>query len=232
MRFGVLVFPGSSGDQDCHYVISEVLGRDVEYVWHGSSDVSGFDCLVLPGGCSYGDYQRSGAIASLSPVMKAVEKFSAGGGYVIGIGNGFQVLCEAGLLPGTLIGNAGARFVCRSVDVRVETASTPWTSAASSGELLRIPIAHASGNYQVETRALEEMKRMGQVVLRYCAPDGSVTPESNPNGSAENIAGVCNREGNVMGMMPRPERASEEELGSRDGLVIWNSLLSHCGAPA
>lgn len=230
MRFGVVVFPGSS-EQDCHYVISEVLGQDAGYVWHAETDVSGYDCLVLPGGASYGDYLRAGSMARLSPVMKAVERFAAVGGYVIGIGNGFQVLCEAGLLPGATLLNEGLKFVCRFVDVRVETASTPWTSGASVGEVLRMPIGHGEGNYQLERGALEEAKRRGQVVLRYCGPDGSVTPGSNPNGSVESIAGVCSREGNVLGIMPHPERASEAELGSRDGLVIWNSLLSHCGVP-
>ncbi len=231
MRFGVVVFPGSNCDHDCHYVIREVLGQDVDYIWHGSTDVSGFDCLVLPGGFSYGDYLRTGAIAQFSPVMKAVGRFADAGGYVIGICNGFQILCEAGLLPGAMMRNVGLKFICRFVDVRVETTSTPWTSAASVGEVLRIPIAHNEGNYQVEPRELEEMKRLGQIVLRYCSPEGAVTPEANPNGATENIAGICNREGNVLGMMPHPERASEVELGSSDGLAIWNSLLSHCGVP-
>jgi phosphoribosylformylglycinamidine synthase len=230
MRFGVVVFPGSNCDHDCHYVIREVLGQDVDYVWHGSTDVRGYDCLVLPGGFSYGDYLRTGAVARFSPVMKAVEEFAAMGGYVIGICNGFQILLEAGLLPGAMMRNTGLKFICRFVDIRVETTSTPWTNGATVGEVLSIPIAHNEGNYQVPPETLEEMKRRGQVVFRYSSPDGSVLPEFCPNGSTENIAGICNREGNVMGMMPHPERASEAELGSSDGLVIWRSLLTHCGA--
>lgn len=229
MRFGVVVFPGSNCDHDCFYVLDKVLGQDVDYLWHGSTDVSRFDCLVLPGGFSYGDYLRTGAVARFSPVMSAVEKFAAGGGLVIGICNGFQILLEAGLLPGAMMRNTGLKFICRFVDVRVETTSTPWTSGAARGQVLRIPIAHNEGNYQVDAAALEEMKRRGQVVFRYCSPDGSVKGEHNPNGATESIAGICSREGNVLGMMPHPERASEAELGSEDGLVVWRSLLSHCG---
>lgn len=229
MRFGVVVFPGSNCDHDCHYVLGEVLGEEVEYVWHGSTDVSRFDCLVLPGGFAYGDYLRTGAVARFSPVMKAVEEFAADGRLVIGICNGFQILLEAGLLPGAIMRNVGLRFICRFVDIRVETTGTPWTSAASRGQVLRIPIAHGEGSYQVSADVLEEMKRKGQVVFRYCSPEGSVLPEYNPNGAVESIAGICNAEGNVLGMMPHPERASEAELGSTDGLVIWRSLLAHCG---
>lgn len=230
MRFGVVVFPGSNCDHDCHYVIGKVLGQDVDYVWHGSTDISGFDCLVLPGGFSYGDYLRTGAVARFSPVMKAIEKYAAGGGMVIGICNGFQILLEAGLLPGAMMRNTGLKFICRFVNVRVETTSTPWTSAAGQGQVLKIPIAHGEGNYQVTADVLEEMKRLGQVVFRYCSPEGSVLPEFNPNGSTENVAGICNREGNILGMMPHPERASEVEIGSTDGLVVWRSLMNHCGA--
>ena len=230
MRFGVVVFPGSNCDHDCFYVLDKVLGQDVDYLWHGSTDVSRFDCLVLPGGFSYGDYLRTGAVARFSPVMSAVEKFAAGGGMVLGICNGFQILLEAGLLPGAMMRNTGLKFICRFVDIRVETTSTPWTSGAARGQVLRIPIAHNEGNYQVDAAALEEMKSRGQVVFRYCSPDGSVLGEHNPNGATESIAGICSREGNVLGMMPHPERASEAELGSEDGLVVWRSLLSHCGA--
>jgi phosphoribosylformylglycinamidine synthase len=230
MRFGVVVFPGSNCDNDCHYVIGKVLGQDVDYVWHGSTDVSGYDCLVLPGGFSYGDYLRTGAVARFSPVMKVIEKFAINGGMVLGICNGFQILLEAGMLPGAMMRNTGLKFICRFVDIRVETTSTPWTSAAAKGQILRIPIAHNEGNYQVEAKALEEMKRQGQIVFRYCSGEGGVLPEYNPNGATENIAGICNREGNVLGMMPHPERASEAELGSADGLVVWRSLLSHCAA--
>jgi len=228
MRFGVVVFPGSNCDHDCHYVLGTVLGQDVDYVWHGSTNVSSFDCLVLPGGFAYGDYLRTGAVARFSPVMKAIEDFAASGRMVIGICNGFQILLEAGLLPGAMMRNVGLKFICKFVDVRVETTSTPWTSAASKGQVLKVPIAHNEGNYQVAPEVLEEMKRKGQVVLRYCSPEGAVSAEYNPNGAVESIAGICNAEGNVLGMMPHPERASEAELGSDDGLVIWRSLLSHC----
>jgi phosphoribosylformylglycinamidine synthase subunit PurQ / glutaminase len=232
MRFGVVVFPGSNCDHDCFYVLDEVLNQSVEYVWHRSTDISAFDCLVLPGGFSYGDYLRTGAVARFSPVMKAVERFAMGGGMVIGICNGFQILLEAGLLPGAMIRNTGLKFICSFVNIRVETSSTPWTSLAGTGSVLRIPIAHNEGNYQVPARTLEEMKNRGQIVFRYCSPEGSVMPDYNPNGATESIAGVCNRGGNVLGLMPHPERASERELGSTDGLVIWRSLLVHCGAEA
>jgi phosphoribosylformylglycinamidine synthase I len=230
MRFGVVVFPGSNCEHDCFYVLEKVMGQDVQYIWHGDTDISGYDCVVLPGGFAYGDYLRTGAVARFSPVMKSVEKFAAGGGYVIGICNGFQILSEAGLLPGAMMRNTGLKFICRFVDIRVETTSTPWTAGAAKGQVLSMPIAHNEGNYQVDPEVLEEMKRQGQVVFRYCSPEGSVLPEYNPNGATEGIAGVCSREGNVLGLMPHPERASEIELGSADGLVIWNSLLSHCGA--
>jgi len=229
MKFGVVVFPGSNCDHDCNYVLGSVLEQDVEYVWHGNTDVSGYDCLVLPGGFSYGDYLRTGAVARFSPVMKAIEDFAANGRMVIGICNGFQILLEAGLLPGAIMRNVGLKFICKFVDIRVETTSTPWTSDATQGQVLRIPIAHGEGNYQVVPDVLEEMKKKGQIVFRYCSPEGSVLPDFNPNGAVENIAGICNAEGNVLGMMPHPERASESEVGSRDGLVIWRSLLAHCG---
>ncbi|MDD5747771.1 MAG: phosphoribosylformylglycinamidine synthase subunit PurQ [Actinomycetota bacterium] len=232
MRFGIVMFPGSNCEQDCLHVLRDVLNQDAEYVWHQSSDVSGFDCLVLPGGFSYGDYLRTGAIARFSPVMKAVEKFAIGGGLVIGICNGFQILLEAGLLPGAMMRNVGLKFICRFVDIRVETVNTPWTRSCAGGGVLEIPIAHNEGNYQVPAGTLEEMKRRGQIVFRYCSPEGSAHPDFNPNGSIENIAGICNQEGNVLGMMPHPERASELELGSTDGLVIWRSILAHCGARA
>jgi len=229
MRFGVIVFPGSNCDHDCYYVLGKVLAQPVDYVWHGTTDVSGYDCLVLPGGFAYGDYLRTGAVARFSPVMKAVEKFAAAGGLVMGICNGFQILLEAGLLPGAMMRNTGLKFICRFVNVRVETASTPWTSRARVGQVLSIPIAHNEGNYQVPHRVLVEAKGQGQVVFRYSSPEGSILPEFNPNGAAENIAGVCNPDGNVLGLMPHPERASEAELGSVDGLVIWRSLLDYCG---
>lgn len=230
MKFGVVVFPGSNCEQDCYYVLDCVLGQRVDYVWHEETSLRGYDCLILPGGFSYGDYLRSGAIARFSPVMKAVADFAEKGGYVIGICNGFQILLEAGLLPGAMMRNSGLKFICRFVNIRVETTNTPWTKAAHQHQVLRIPIAHNEGNYQVPDNVLSEMKERGQIVFRYCSPEGSVLPEYNPNGSKENIAGICSREGNVLGMMPHPERASEDILGSSDGLYIWRSILSHCGA--
>jgi len=232
MRFGVVVFPGSNCDHDCFYVLQHVLSQQVDYVWHEETDVSRYDCLVLPGGFAYGDYLRTGAVARFSPVMKAVGSFAAGGGFVVGICNGFQILLEAGLLPGAMMRNTGLKFICKFLDIRVENTSTPWTAGAARGQVLRIPVAHNEGNYQVDAKTLEEMKRMGQVLFRYCSPEGVVLPEYNPNGATENIAGICNRDGNVLGMMPHPERASEPELISKDGLVVWESLLQHCGALA
>ncbi len=195
MKFGVVVFPGSNCDHDAYHALGQVLHQPVEFLWHQSEQVAGFDAIILPGGFSYGDYLRTGAIARFSPVMRAVEKFARAGGLVLGICNGFQILCEAGLLPGVLVRNAGMRFVCRQVHIRVETADTPFTAAAKPGQVLEIPIAHR-----------EE-------------------PAANPNGSLVNIAGVCNRERNVMGLMPHPERAVEAPLGSADGLVIFRSLI-------
>lgn len=231
MKFGVIVFPGSNCDHDCYHVIKEVLGQRVEYVWHGDTRLSGFDCVVLPGGFSYGDYLRTGSIARFSPVMEAVRRFADEGGMVIGICNGFQILLEAGLLPGAMMRNIGLKFICRFVHVRVETTSTPWTHLAAEHQVLKIPIAHNEGNYQVSQETLEDMRLNGQVVFRYCSSEGSMLQEYNPNGATESIAGVCNRDGNVLGMMPHPERASMKELGSEDGLVIWKSLMSHVGVP-
>jgi len=230
MRFGVIVFPGSNCEMDCYHVIDKVLGQPVRYVWHQERDLGDLDCLVLPGGFSYGDYLRCGAIARFSPVMEAVKDFAAGGGLVIGICNGFQILLEAGLLPGAMLRNTSLSFICRFVHLRVENERTPWTGRAERGQVLRIPIAHGEGNYTAGEELLDEMERRGQVILRYCDPRGEVTPASNPNGSARNIAGICNEGFNVFGLMPHPERASEEMLGSIDGLVIWESVLAAAGA--
>lgn len=227
MKFGVVVFPGSNCEADCYYVIRDVLGEKVEYVWHGDADVSGYDCLVLPGGFSYGDYLRCGAIARFSPVMKAVNDFAARGGMVIGICNGFQILLEAGLLPGAMLPNRGLTFICRFVHLRVENASTPWTNKAGEGRVLRIPIAHYEGNYVADEETLRALQEEGRIILRYCDRRGEVKPEANPNGSLDNIAGICNRDFNVFGLMPHPERASEEILGSTDGLLIWRSIVEH-----
>jgi phosphoribosylformylglycinamidine synthase I len=225
MKFGVVVFPGSNCDHDAYHALGEVLHQPVEFLWHQSEEVNGFDAILLPGGFSYGDYLRTGAIARFSPVMCAVEKFARGGGLVLGVCNGFQILCEAGLLPGVLQRNAGMRFVCRQVHIRVEVAETPFTAAAKPGQVLQMPIAHGDGNYFCDPAMLADLERNHQIVFRYTTPDGREDAATNPNGSLANIAGVCNRERNVMGLMPHPERAVEAALGSADGLVILRSLI-------
>ncbi len=227
MRFGVVVFPGSNCETDCYHVIDKVLREDVEYLWHQQTDVSAYDCLVLPGGFSYGDYLRCGAIARFSPVMEAVADFARQGGLVIGICNGFQILCEAGLLPGAMLRNTTLSFICRFVNVRVENADSPWTNAARQGQVLRIPIAHGEGNYTADAATHAALVNAGQVVLRYCDEAGETAAASNPNGSLDDIAGICNQGFNVFGLMPHPERASEGILGSTDGLVIWESVMAH-----
>jgi phosphoribosylformylglycinamidine synthase len=232
MKFGVVVFPGSNCDHDAFYALGEVLRQPVDFIWHQSEDLSGFDAIVLPGGFSYGDYLRTGAIARFSPVMRAVERFAHSGGLVLGICNGFQILCEAGLLPGALMRNRGLRFICRHVHVRVESISTPFTSSAIPGQVLRIPIAHADGNYFCDDATLASLQRNDQIVFRYCAPDARIDPAANPNGSLDAIAGICNRERNVLGLMPHPERADESILGSTDGLVLLRSLVTSLARPA
>lgn len=225
MKFAVLRFPGSNCDQDAYFAALNVLRQPVEYVWHESTDLAGADCVIIPGGFSYGDYLRCGAVAALSPVMGAVRKFAASGGLVIGICNGFQILCESGLLPGVLLRNRGLRFICRHVHLRLENADTPFTRSSTVGEVLSIPIAHGEGNYFADETTLRELEDSGRVILRYCGPGGEVEDRYNPNGAARNIAGIVNCEGNVAGMMPHPERACEPILGSEDGLVILNSIL-------
>jgi phosphoribosylformylglycinamidine synthase len=225
MKFGVVVFPGSNCDHDAYYALGKVLQQPVEFLWHQSEEINGFDAILLPGGFSFGDYLRTGAIARFSPVMRAVEKFARAGGLVLGVCNGFQILSEAGLLPGVLQRNAGMRFVCRQVHVRVETTDTPFTASATPGQILQMPIAHGDGNYFCDRATLAELERYRQIVFRYTTPDGREEAAANPNGSLANIAGVCNRERNVMGLMPHPERAVEAPLGSADGLVIFRSLI-------
>ena len=225
MKFGVVVFPGSNCDHDAYYALGSVLHQPVEFIWHQSENVAGFDALILPGGFAFGDYLRTGAIARFSPVMRAVARFARAGGPVLGICNGFQILCEAGLLPGALMRNAGLRFVCKHVNIRVETTATPFTAEAGRGQVLRIPIAHADGNYFCDDATLAELEANDQIVFRYTTPDGREESAANPNGSLRNIAGVCNRERNVAGLMPHPERAVEAALGSEDGLVIFRSLV-------
>jgi phosphoribosylformylglycinamidine synthase subunit PurQ / glutaminase len=225
MKFGVVVFPGSNCDHDAYYALGQVLHQPVEFLWHQSENVAGFDAILLPGGFSYGDYLRTGAIARFSPVMRAVGKFACAGGLVLGICNGFQILCEAGLLPGVLQRNAGLRFICKPLHIRVDTTGTPFTSAAKTGQVLQLPIAHGEGNYFCNEATLAELERNKQVVFRYTTADGREEASANPNGSIANIAGICNRERNVLGLMPHPERAVEAAIGSEDGLVIFRSLI-------
>ena len=229
MKAAVLRFPGSNCDQDCHLVLRE-MGVDVDYVWHKEESVAGYDLIVLPGGFSYGDYLRCGAIARFSPVMKSVVEEAKKGTLVLGICNGFQILCEAGLLPGALIRNRSLHFICEHVHVRVESVSTPFTSAALTGTVLHIPIAHGEGCYVADAETLAELRRNQQIVVRYCDANGNVSDAANPNGSADNIAGVCNKERNVFGLMPHPERACDLKLGSDQGRIIFESILSTLGA--
>ena len=226
MKFGVVRFPGSNCDQDAYYVIRDVLRRPVDYIWHQESSVRGYDCIILPGGFSYGDYLRTGAIARFSPVMDAVIRHAQEGRPVLGICNGFQILCEAHLLPGALMRNIGRKFICKWVHIRVENARTPWTQAAREGQVLRIPIAHGEGRYVADDATLAELNAEGRVLFRYCNAEGTVGAADNPNGSMENIAGIANKNFNVLGMMPHPERASERILGSTHGRVIFESLLT------
>jgi phosphoribosylformylglycinamidine synthase I len=225
MKIGVLVFPGSNCDHDCEHVFQDVLGQQALMIWHKETTVSGLDAIVIPGGFSYGDYLRTGAIARFSPVMNAVKEFAQHGGLVLGICNGFQILLEAGLLPGAMLRNRSLHFVCRDVHVRVENAATPFTGACRPGQVLKIPVAHAEGNYYTDPVTLAGLQANAQVVLRYCTPEGKVTPEANPNGSLDNIAGIRNAEGNVLGMMPHPERSAEELLRNQDGRLILTSMI-------
>jgi phosphoribosylformylglycinamidine synthase subunit PurQ / glutaminase len=224
MKFGVVVFPGSNCDHDAFYAIGNVLHRPVEFIWHQSQDLANSDAIILPGGFSYGDYLRTGAIARFSPVMKSVERFAKSGGLVLGVCNGFQTLLESGLLPGAMMRNSGLRFICRHVYVRVEQTDTPFTNAAQKGQILKMPIAHSDGNYTCDDVTYAELEKNRQVIFRYTTPDGSNDDAGNPNGSMHNIAGICNRERNVAGLMPHPERAVEPALGSADGLVILRSM--------
>ena len=226
MRFGVVVFPGSNCEHDTLHVLTAVLGQSADPVWHEETDLSPYDCIILPGGFAHGDYLRAGAIARFSPVMTAVERFAVGGGLVWGICNGFQVLVEAGLLPGAMLQNAGLRFVCRWVHVRVEPSVTPYTRGIAPGTVLRMPIAHHEGSYYVDAAALAAMERRGQVVLRYCDAEGRSAPSANPNGSVAAIAGVCNEAGNVFGLMPHPERCAEAILGGEDGRRLFEAVLA------
>ena len=225
MRFAVVVFPGTWSDHDCHYVLTHLLGQEADLVWHRETDLSRYDCVVLPGGFSYGDYLRCGAIARFSPIMEAVVRHAERGQPVIGVCNGFQLLCEAHLLPGVLMRNDSLQYRCQWVHLRVENAETPFTRACGPAQVLRIPISHGEGRYFADPETLAALESSGRVVFRYCTPAGDVTAEANPNGSLNGIAGIIDERGNVLGMMPHPERACEALMGGEDGLLIWQSLL-------
>jgi phosphoribosylformylglycinamidine synthase I len=225
MKFGIVVFPGSNCDHDAYHATKHVLGQDAEFLWHKDTDLKAADALILPGGFSYGDYLRTGAIARFSPIMKEVQAFAARGGPVLGICNGFQILLEAGLIPGAMLRNRSVKFVCAHVNLRVEQTDTPFTCAARKGQVLRIPIAHGEGNYFAAPEVLAKLEANRQVIFRYTTPQGEVTDDANPNGSVNNIAGLCNDARNVVGLMPHPERACESSLGSADGLVILESAV-------
>jgi phosphoribosylformylglycinamidine synthase subunit PurQ / glutaminase len=224
VKIGVVTFPGSNCDYDCYKAVQEAMSAEAVFLWHGSHDLEGVDAVFLPGGFSYGDYLRAGAIAQISPIMREVRGFAESGGPVIGICNGFQILCEAGLLPGALIRNRSLKFVSRPVALRVERSAAPFTSAYAAGAVLRVPIAHGEGCYIADDEVLDALEQEGRVMFRYSDGNGNVTPESNPNGSARNIAGIVNERGNVLGMMPHPERAVDGVLGSTDGVGLFRSL--------
>lgn len=227
MKFGVVTFPGSNCDYDSFMVITDQLGAQAEFVWHKDAEIDGYDCVILPGGFSYGDYLRTGAIARFAPVMKSIIDYATDGGLVIGICNGFQILLESGLLPGAMLRNRDLRFVCKHVHIRCESSDSPFSNQLRAGEILKIPIAHTDGNYYAGEPDLVNLESNKQVIFRYCDAGGSVTDEANPNGSLHGIAGICNKTRNVFGMMPHPERASEALLGSADGLKIFQSILAH-----
>ncbi len=232
MKFGVIVFPGSNCDHDAYHVISKHVGQPVDFIWHRDTDLTDYDAVIIPGGFSYGDYLRAGALARFSPVMASVKQFAARGGLVLGICNGFQILCESGLLPGALIRNRDLHFICRHVGVRVETTQTPFTTGLSAGEVLSLPIAHAEGNYVCDDATREQLVREDRVIFRYSDAAGELTQEANVNGSRDSIAGICSRERNVLGLMPHPERACEDLLGSSDGSGLFRSLASTLAAAA
>ena len=225
MRFAVVVFPGTWSDRDCQYALADVMGQQADLVWHRERDLSSYDCVVLPGGFSYGDYLRTGAIARFSPVMDSVVRHAEAGKPVIGICNGFQVLCETHMLPGALMRNDLLQYRCEWVQLRVENHGTAFTNACEPNQVLRIPISHGEGRYFADQPTLDDLESSGRVVFRYCTPAGVVTPEANPNGSERSIAGIMNERGNVLGMMPHPERACEPLLGGEDGLLIWQSIV-------
>jgi phosphoribosylformylglycinamidine synthase I len=226
MKFGVIVFPGSNCDHDAYNVVAEVAKQPCSMIWHESEDLEKSDAIIVPGGFAYGDYLRTGAIAAFAPAMKAVKKFAAKGGLVIGICNGFQILCEAGLLPGALMRNAGLKYICKQVYLRTESADTPFTHTLKSGEVLMVPIGHMEGNYFCDAETLKQLQFQQRVVFRYSTPGGETTAAANPNGSLDNIAGICNEGRNVLGMMPHPDRSSEGLLGSEDGLKLFQAMVA------
>jgi len=225
MKFGVIIFPGSNCDHDAYWTIQQVAKQPVTFLWHESHDLQNCDAIIVPGGFAFGDYLRTGAIAKFSPVMESVRRFAEGGGMVLGICNGFQILCESGLLPGALMRNTGLKYVCKPVQVRVENAATPFTNACSQGEVLTIPIGHMEGNYFCDPKSIGELQRNDRIVFRYVTSAGEVSASGNPNGSLDNIAGICSEGGNVVGMMPHPERSAEPELGCTDGMKIFHSMV-------
>jgi phosphoribosylformylglycinamidine synthase I len=227
MKFGVIVFPGTWSDRDCYYAIGDILKQEVDYIWHKEADLVGYDCIILPGGFSYGDYLRPGAIARFSPVMTLLERFASEGKLVVGICNGFQILCESGLLPGILLRNDHLEYRCQWTHLKVENSSTPFTSCCKNGQVLKIPISHYEGRYYADDVILAELEADKRVVFRYATSTGDITDTANPNGAMHNIAGIINKKGNVLGMMPHPERACEPLLGSSDGNLIWESIIAY-----
>ncbi|MHB1699459.1 MAG: phosphoribosylformylglycinamidine synthase subunit PurQ [Acidobacteriaceae bacterium] len=230
MKFGVLVFPGSNCDHDTYNVIAEVAQQPVTMLWHASEDLQGCDAILVPGGFAYGDYLRTGAIARFAPIMQSVSKFAASGGLVLGICNGFQILCETGLLPGALMRNAGLKYICKQVHLRTETIDSPFTSNLRKGQVLQMPIGHMEGNYFCDEATLRQLQQQDRIAFRYSTPAGEVTAAANPNGSLDNIAGILNEGRNVLGMMPHPDRSSESLLGSADGLLIFQSMIQALAA--
>ncbi|HWZ45296.1 MAG TPA: phosphoribosylformylglycinamidine synthase subunit PurQ [Candidatus Saccharimonadales bacterium] len=226
MKFGVIIFPGSNCDHDSYHAAVTTTGQQAAFLWHESHDLENCDAIIVPGGFAYGDYMRTGAIARFAPIMQEVTKFAASGGLVIGICNGFQILCEAGLLPGALLRNAGLKYVCKQVHLRVENADTPFTNACRKNEVLQIPIGHMEGNYFCDAQTLATLQKQDRIVFRYATPQGEITADSNPNGSLDNIAGVCSEGRNVLGMMPHPDRSAEALLGSADGARIFKSMAA------
>ncbi|HEX8924897.1 MAG TPA: phosphoribosylformylglycinamidine synthase subunit PurQ [Terriglobales bacterium] len=226
MKFGVIIFPGSNCDHDAYWAFKEIFQQPATMLWHESHDLQNVDVVIVPGGFSYGDYLRTGAIAKFSPIMEQVRKFAANGGLVMGICNGFQILCESGLLPGVLMRNKGLKYICKPVQIRVESTDSPFTQALEKGEVLEIPIGHMEGNYFCDEATLKQLREQDRVLFRYSTPDGQIVEAANPNGSIDNIAGICSEGRNVLGMMPHPERASEPQLGMTDGVRLLQSLVT------